>query len=101
MSVMPLPCGILPGKAQLTEVRGTCPGKAGGVRIWFQVEIFGVREKGPGLGMQLYGGVSPSSEAEQGSLQLGAWGSSAGRGGRWHVTGWPGYLWLVSVHFNK
>lgn len=78
-----------------------CPGKAGGARIWFQVEIFGVRERGPGFGMQLYGGVSASPEAEQDSLRLGDWGSSVGVGGRWHVTGWLGYLWLASVHFNE
>lgn len=68
-----------------------CPGKAGGATIWFQivVEIFGVRERGPGLGMQPYVDISPSPEAEQGSLQLGGWGSSVGvRAGGTCQVGW-------------
>lgn len=78
----------------------TSSGVASGVRIWFQLEMFGVRERGP-RGQDAAGlRVSPSPVAFR---QPSDWGLEqlSGGQGRWHVTGWLGPFWLAQVHLNE
>lgn len=78
----------------------TSSGVLSGVRIWFRLEMFGVRERGS-RGQDAAGvSVSPSPGAFR---QPSGWGSAqlSGGQGRWHVTGWPGPLWLAQVHLNE